>query len=96
VAAGYAQAAGGLACGSYTAGCDPNQGAGLAARFQQIGAHPIPIGDPSSGAYKGGYYGAPLLLGGAGAIANLGEILAAEDAGAAASDAGAGAEQAVY
>jgi len=80
VAAGYAQAAGGLACGSYTAGCDPSQGAGLAARFQQVGAHPVPIGDPSSGAYKGGYYGAPLLLGGAGGIGKLREILAAENA----------------
>jgi hypothetical protein len=81
VAAGYSQAAGGLACGSYTAACDPNQGAGLAARFQQLGAHPIPLGNPHSGAYKGGYYGAPLLLGGAGAAAKLGETLAAEDVG---------------
>src|ERR1700730_8563986 len=62
VAAWYAQAAGGLACGSYTPGCDPNQGAGLAARFQQIGAHPVPIGDPHSIAYKAGYYGWPLLF----------------------------------
>jgi len=81
IAAGYSQAAGGLACGSYTAGCDPGQGAGLAARFRQIGARPVPVGDPGSGAYKGGYYGAPLLLGGAGGIAKLREILAAEDTG---------------
>jgi hypothetical protein len=59
-----------------------NPATGLANRVKQFGARPIPGGDPSSGAYKLGYYGpdiASLALGGIGMIGKLRELLAAED-----------------
>ncbi len=51
--------------------------------LDQFGTDPIPGADTSSVAYKIGYYGGPLLLGGASSAARLRELLglATEDAG---------------
>ena len=83
VVSGVYQAGGGMAqAQAHLPG--PNPAAGLAARVNQIGSHPVPGGNPASLSYKIPYYAAQLLLGAAGAAGKLRALLAAEEGVAAA------------